>query len=90
VLASEAWLAEQGVAEWMGPRSLPLWLADPGWQGFAARDGSKARTAGLVHRPLEDTLRDVLAWEATQPEHPHGAGLTDQEERELLARVPAR
>jgi nucleoside-diphosphate-sugar epimerase len=90
VLAPEAWLAEQGVAEWMGPRSLPLWLADPGWQGFAARDGSKARTAGLVHRPLEDTLRDVLAWETTQPEHPHGAGLSDAEERELLARVPAR
>jgi 2'-hydroxyisoflavone reductase len=26
----------------------------------------------------------VLAWEATQPAHPHGAGLTDEEERDLL------
>ena len=82
--APEAWLLEQGVAEWAGPRSLPLWLADPGWQGFAARDGSRARAAGLEHRPLLDTLRDVLAWEEAQPVHPHGAGLTDDDERDLL------
>ena len=85
VRAPEAWLAEQGVAEWAGPRSLPLWIADQGWQGFAARDGSRARAAGLQHRPLEETLRDVLAWERTQPAHPHGAGLDDDEERALLA-----
>ena len=83
-IAPEPWLAEQGVAEWAGPRSLPLWLADPGWQGFAARDGSRARAAGLEHRPLADTLRDVLAWEETQPAHPHGAGLSDAEEQDLL------
>ncbi|MBW4041745.1 MAG: oxidoreductase [Acidobacteria bacterium] len=82
--APEGWLAEQGVAEWAGPRSLPLWLADPGWQGFASRDGSRAREVGLVHRPLAETLRDVLAWERTQPAHPHGAGLSDAEERDLL------
>jgi 2'-hydroxyisoflavone reductase len=84
VVAPEAWLAEQGVAEWMGPRSLPLWLADPEWQGFPARDGSRARAAGLTHRPLEETLRDGLAWESSQPVHPHGTGLTDEEERDLL------
>lgn len=85
VAAPEAWLAEQGVQEWMGPRSLPLWLADPDWQGFTARDGSRARRAGLRARPLRDTLRDALAWEEQQPAHPHGAGLTDDEERALLA-----
>ncbi len=84
VAAPEAWLAEQHVEEWMGPRSLPLWLADPDWQGFAARDGAKARAAGLTHRPLEDTLRDALAWEETEEAHPHGAGLTDDDERALL------
>jgi 2'-hydroxyisoflavone reductase len=82
--APEAWLAEQHVEEWAGPRSLPLWLADPGWQGFAARDGSRARAAGLVHRPLSETLADVRAWEEAQPAHPHGAGLGDDEERDLL------
>ncbi|MFD1721842.1 NAD-dependent epimerase/dehydratase family protein [Amnibacterium endophyticum] len=84
VAAPEPWLLEQGVQEWMGPRSLPLWLADPGWQGFTTRDGSAARAAGLVHRPLADTLRDALAWEEQQPAHPHGAGLTDAEEQALL------
>jgi nucleoside-diphosphate-sugar epimerase len=89
-VAPEPWLAEQGVEEWMGPGSLPLWLADPDWQGFSARDGSRARAAGLEHRPLEETLRDVLAWEAAQPVHPHGAGLTDDEERDLLRLLAQR
>jgi 2'-hydroxyisoflavone reductase len=74
----------------MGPRSLPLWLADPDWQGFAARSGARARAAGLTHRPLEDTLRDVLAWEEQQPGHPHGAGLADGEERALLRLLAER
>jgi nucleoside-diphosphate-sugar epimerase len=87
VAAPEAWLAEHGVVEWAGPRSLPLWLADPEWQGFSARDGAKARAAGLTHRPLADTLHDVLAWEGSQHTHPHGAGLTDDEERDLLRLV---
>ena len=89
-VAPEAWLTEQGVEEWMGPRSLPLWLADPDWQGFTSRTGSAARAAGLTHRPLEDTLRDVLAWEEAQPAHPHGAGLTDAEERALLRLLAER
>lgn len=84
VPADEAWLAAQGVAEWSGPRSLPLWLTEEDWQGFTARVGSRARAAGLAHRPLEATLRDVLAWEERQPLHPHGAGLADEEERDLL------
>ncbi len=42
------WLHEQGVEDWMGPRSLPLWIADPEWAGFGARDGSAARAAGLT------------------------------------------
>lgn len=80
-------LTGAGIAEWMGPRSLPLWLADPGYGGFAARSGAAARVAGLTHRSLEETLRDTLVWEETQSEHPHGAGLTDDEQRDLLAAV---
>jgi hypothetical protein len=38
---------------------------------------------------LADTLRDVLAWEETQPEHPHSAGLSDAEERDLPRLVVA-
>ena len=47
VPAPSRWLREQGVEEFMGPRSLPLWLADPDWAGFSARSGAAASAAGL-------------------------------------------
>ena len=85
VRADPQWLLGQGVQQWMGPRSLPLWVADPDWLGFGTRDSGKARAAGLRTRPLEQTLSDTLAWELTRD---HGdarkAGLTDDDERALL------
>ncbi len=70
---------------WSGPRSLPLWLDDRDWYGMNARDTARARAVGLVTRPLEQTLTDTLALELARPEPgPHGAGLTDEEERDLL------
>ena len=53
------------VQEFMGPRSLPLWLRDPEWQAFMDRSGASAAGAGLACRPLEDTMADSLAWEQT-------------------------
>ncbi len=85
VSASGEWLVEHGVQNWSGPKSLPLWLDDPDWYGMNARDTTLARAAGLVTRPLEQTLADILAWELARPmPGPHGAGLTDEEERCLL------
>jgi len=85
VRADQQWLLDQGVQPWMGERSLPLWLVDPDWLGFNARDSSKARRSGLTTRPLEQTLDDTLSWELTRPtDRPRRAGLTDNDERALL------
>ncbi|GAA6526839.1 NAD-dependent epimerase/dehydratase family protein [Intrasporangium sp. DVR] len=63
VQADAASLGRHGVQEFMGPRSLPLWLQDPHWQAFMDRSGAAAARAGLTTRPLGATVADALAWE---------------------------
>lgn len=79
------WLTAHEVAPWAGPRSLPLWLTDDD-AGLNSRVTDRAVAAGLVRRPLARTLADTLAWELAEgSDRPRRAGLTDAEERELLA-----
>lgn len=88
--AGQKWLREQGVAEWSGPRSLPLWLADRSWYGMNTRSNARARAAGLSPRPLSETLADSLGWDLDHfTDVARGAGLTDEDERELLAALDA-
>ena len=63
VPVSDEALRQTGVEEYMGARSLPLWIADEEWAGFSARDTASAQDAGLEARVLDETLRDALAWE---------------------------
>lgn len=77
-------LAGLGIRPWMGPGSMPLWIDDPAMRGFGTLDTARARAAGLRTRPLADTFRDVLAYEETRTV-PRAAGLTDEEERRVLA-----
>jgi nucleoside-diphosphate-sugar epimerase len=76
-------LVEAEVGEWM---ELPLWIVTPEFAAMQSTDVSKALRDGLRFRPLEETIRDTLAWDAerTTP-RAEGVGLTAERERELLA-----
>jgi nucleoside-diphosphate-sugar epimerase len=88
VYADSGWLLDHGVAQYMGESSLPMWLAEPGYEGFSARSSAAAEAMGLLHRPREQLLADLLRWareEGVDRERP--AGLTAAREKELLARL---
>jgi 2'-hydroxyisoflavone reductase len=76
-------LVDAEVGEWM---ELPLWIVTPEFAAMQRTDVSKALRDGLRLRPLEETIRDTLAWDAerTTP-RAEGVGLTAERERELLA-----
>lgn len=79
VWADEHWLIDQKVEPWMG---LPLWLG-PG--GDMTVKIEKAVASGLNFRPLTDTVRDTIAWDATRPQDREWrAGLKAERETELL------
>ena len=85
-------LVEQQVNEWMGPRSLPMWLT-PEWGAVMAHDVSAAFAVGLTVRDLAETARTTLDWERGQVEagsHTMAAGLTAEEEAEVLRAWHAR
>jgi 2'-hydroxyisoflavone reductase len=90
VAAAEEWLIEKGVAEWVGPRSLPLWLVDRASYGMNTRSSDRAVAAGLERRPLRESLADALALDRERyADVANGAGLNDDEERALIAQLRA-
>lgn len=72
------------VEPWAGPRSVPLWLPRPQYDGMLAHDVAPSRDAGLRLRPVADTARDTLAWLRATPEATV-TGLTRAEEADVLA-----
>ncbi|MEV5607028.1 NAD-dependent epimerase/dehydratase family protein [Streptomyces sp. NPDC052225] len=87
VWASDDVLTEHGVREWT---ELPLWRTAPGtW----AVETHRARAAGLVCRPLADTVADTWAWlEAGEGPVAHPRwddhGIAPTKEAEILAAAP--
>jgi 2'-hydroxyisoflavone reductase len=88
----EEFLLEREVGEWM---ELPLWLAEGSeFAHMLEADVSRAAAAGLVTRPVGDTVRDTLAWAQGRKAAgsgtaamggTEGVGLAPEREQELLA-----
>ncbi|MDQ2911435.1 MAG: NAD-dependent epimerase/dehydratase family protein [Actinomycetota bacterium] len=86
VWIDEHLLLEQDVGPWM---ELPLWVSQADtW--FLQADVSRAVAAGLRFRPLEETVRNTLAWARqagaglVTPGQVGAAGLDPQREAELV------
>lgn len=85
--ASDEWLASHGVAEWMGERSLPLWLPKD-WIGFTTHSRERYAAAGGAETPIEAVIARVLDDESIRGiDRPRKAGLSAAEEQELRAEL---
>ena len=78
-------LAEHDVQPW---RDVHLWAdAHSALAGSLAWSADKALSAGLTIRPLEDTIRDTLAWYRSLPEERQSvlrAGMSRAKEASVL------
>ena len=87
VTAGDDWLAAHDVQNWMGPRSLPLWLP-PDMPGFTTRANAVYRLLGGRLRELRATLTDTLADERERGlDRDRVSGLTRVEEEALLTEL---
>ncbi|WP_422122496.1 SDR family oxidoreductase [Planococcus sp. X10-3] len=68
-----------------GWSDMPLWIPDSfNMNGFLTVDIRKALDAGLKFRPLEETIRDTLAWESARTVTERKAGLDPEKEKAVL------
>jgi len=85
------WIDEDFLAEFLEPEEMNFapWGPMRGEEAGGSLTGMAASTVeGLRSRPLEETVRDTLAWHATRPAERQAAlrsGLTAEREAELLA-----
>lgn len=90
------WIDEGFLQEFLKPEELLFapWNPIRGEEAGASLTGIKRSIAeGLRSRPLDETVRDTLAWHATRPEERKAklrSGLTAEREAELLAAWHAR
>jgi 2'-hydroxyisoflavone reductase len=78
---SESFLLEHQVEPWS---EIPVWVPEKD-SAFDTCSNAHARAAGLTFRPIEETIRDTLAWARTRPgDHEWRAGLKAEREAQLL------
>jgi len=80
----EDFLMQNSVGEWI---EMPLWLSesDPSIAGFLRFDVRRAHATGLKLRPVEETIRDTLAYVKTWPhDRIWQAGMSRAREKDLL------
>ena len=78
---SDAFLQENEVGAYV---QMPLWVPEE-MVGFSTINCQKAIAAGLTFRPLAETVRDTLDWQATRPaDYEWRGGLKPEREAELL------
>jgi 2'-hydroxyisoflavone reductase len=91
VWADPKFLEEQKIGPW---GDMPAWIPASGDDaGFGQVSAAKAKAAGLRYRPLDDTVKDTLAWLRTEPaEHQTKlkSGLSAEREAEALKAWHAR
>jgi 2'-hydroxyisoflavone reductase len=91
--ADADFLAGHEVHGWM---NMPVWLPAEGeYAGFGSRSVDRAVKAGLVFRPLQETIADTLTWfDGLDEERRAGvtqrAGIPAEKEAEVLAAWHAR
>jgi 2'-hydroxyisoflavone reductase len=66
------------------PPGFPLVLPDETWDVMFRRSANLARAHGLTATPLEQTARDVLAWDTERGRPPLSVGLSPEQEASLL------
>lgn len=82
----QAWVEKQASAL-SGSRpmgALPMYLPEEyGWNFWEASN-ERARSAGFTFRPYNETIRDTLAWRLAPGQGPLKAGLTPEQEDQLI------
>jgi 2'-hydroxyisoflavone reductase len=84
VWANQEFLLDQKVVAWS---EAPLWIPE-GYDGIFLVNNDKAIAAGLTFRPLAETIKDTLTWDAARSSNiDWRAGLKPERERELLTNL---
>jgi 2'-hydroxyisoflavone reductase len=82
--ASDEFLRDQHVGAWS---EMPLWMPQD-YNGIFLVNNDKAIACGLTFRPLSETIKDTLSWDATRSSGIESqAVLSPEREQELLRKL---